>query len=574
MSTRREERGADGFTVLDLELAHLVHALAVQDSAFLALAAALVSRQRRLGHPCLLLEEWAGRAHGVVEGATPQLGLDLPDTAPEQEAWSRLLRASGVVACTPDEQDRHPLVLEDGRLYLQRMHAAESRVAAALRARAMPMDPPEGLAGLVESVAPERDSDPLQRLAVDAVFHRSLHVLTGGPGTGKTSTVGRMLAVALALHPHLRIRLAAPTGKAAARLQEALGECLKWLPEALRPAVAGLPRATTLHRLLHEAPPLDWLVVDEASMVDLGLMDRVLAFLPHTSRLLLVGDADQLASVDAGAVLHQVVEGLSAWRDTPPQESPPVVTTLTTSRRFGPHSSIGRLATAVRKGDAEDALATLRMGGQGLSWIQRDQAAASLAFSTALRQGLLPFCQADDAGEALAALDRFRVICGRRTGPLGVEAMNQWCRRRLLESGECRFRPVLIRVNDHVLGLANGDSGVQDMAPGKGSFHFQAGGIPLQLVEAQVPSHDEAWAITVHQSQGSEAEEILLVLPEEASPLLTRELLYTGLTRARKRLVVVATEKAIRQAVEQVTRRAGGLGHKLVPTQGFQEGRS
>jgi exodeoxyribonuclease V alpha subunit len=562
MTLRKEDAAAEGFSLVDLELAHLLTKWAPRPQGGVALAAALASRQRRAGHPCLLLEEWAGREHGLLGRESAHGALSMPGTCPNLEDWLAELRESGVVAHEGNGGAPQPLVLEAGRLYLQRMHAAEGRVAQALLFRMRPLEPPAGLAELLERVAPQ-DGDPLQRQAVEAVFQRAFHVLTGGPGTGKTSTVGRMLAVALALEPGLRIRLAAPTGKAAARLQEALGESLGWLPQELRQALSTLPRASTLHRLLHEAPPLDWLVVDEASMVDLGLMDRVLAFLPPHARLLLVGDADQLASVDAGAVLHHVVEGLVGRRVDEGGAPTPMVTTLMASRRFGQDSAIGRLALAVRTGDGEAAMAALRGGGE-VEWIQRGDARSGVAFSAALRKGLGPFVKAVTAAEALAALDTFRTICGRRSGPQGVEAVNSWCRRQFQESGVGSFSPVLIRVNDHVLGLANGDSGVREHAPGTGKFHFHTGDTQaLSLDEAQVPPHDEAWAITVHQSQGSEADELLLVLPEEASPLLCRELLYTGLTRARKKLVLVASEAALRQALGNVTRRSSGLAGKL-----------
>jgi len=548
-------------------LAHVLQPRSGRESGGLAIAVALASRQRRLGHPCLLLEEWADKALGRELHAPPGTRRVLPQGCPPLEAWTEELRASGVVACLPGEAHLYPLVLEDGRLYLQRMYIAEKRVAQALLTRLRPQDPPRGFTELLERVAPLATTDPEQRQAVEAVFRRGVHVLTGGPGTGKTSTVGRMLALALAVQPGLRIRLAAPTGKAAARLQEALGATLAWLPADLRPAVAKLPRATTLHRLLHEQPPVDWLVVDEASMVDLGLMDRVLTFLPDAARLLLVGDADQLASVDAGAVLHQVVQGLEGRRGAAVDDGGgSSVTRLVRSRRFAADSGIGRLAVAVRQGDAQQVMEVLRAPGPDLLWIPRNEQSAGSAFSGRLRAGLSAFIQAERPEEALAALEHFRVICGPRSGPVGVDAINRWCRRCFVDTGLGAFSPLLVRVNDHVLGLANGDAGVRARGPeGGADCHFQPGGAQVShLSEAQLPPHDEAWAITVHQSQGSEADEVLLVLPEEGSPLLCRELLYTGLTRARRHLVVVGSEAALRQAVSTATNRTGGLAHALL----------
>lgn len=571
MRARREESALEGFNLVDLELARSLAGRSGRPGHGLALGAALASRQRRVGHPCVLLGQWAGREHGL---SRPGDEADLPGRAPDLEAWLDELRGSGVVATRDEESPSFPLVLEADRLYLQRMHAAESRVARALAERLRPQEPPAGWQALLERVAPRDETDPEQRQALEAVLRRRLHVLTGGPGTGKTSTLGRMLALVLALEPDLRVRLAAPTGKAAARLQEALAETVERLPDGLRPAVAALPRAGTLHRLLHEKPRLDWLVVDEASMVDLGLMDRVLACLPPEARLLLVGDADQLASVDAGAVLHHVVEGLEGL---PVREDlPPPVTRLVRSRRFTPDSGIGRLAQAVREGDPEDVLAILDASATApdLQWLRADQPGNGAAVGARLREGFAAFCGAGTPGEALAALERFRVVCGRRSGPMGVEAVNRWCRARFVEAAGGPFSPLLVRVNDHVLGLANGDSGVRARgAAGEALCHLQPGGSsPLVLAEAQLPPHDEAWAITVHQSQGSEADEILLLLPEAGSPLLARELLYTGLTRARRRLTLVGGREAVRQAVELRTRRAGGLAERLASRAGESGG--
>jgi len=560
MRAPRDEPALDGFNQVDLELARVLERLSGRPGPGLALGAALASRQRRVGHPCVLLEEWAGREHGL--GRTDD-GVPLPERAPDLDAWMEGLRGSGVVALEGREAPSFPLALEAGRLYLQRMYAAESRVAEGLARRLRLLEPPAGWHAILERVAPRDDMDPGPGRALEAILRRPLHVLTGGPGTGKTSTLGRMLALVLALEPGLRVRLAAPTGKAAARLQEALADTLEWLPADLRPAVAALPRATTLHRLLQDPPAVDWLVVDEASMVDLGLMDRVLAHLPAEARLLLVGDADQLASVDAGAVLHHVVEGLERL---PAREGlTPPVTRLTRSRRFTEGSGIGRLAEAVRTGRPEEVLDILEGPAPDLQWLRTDAPGSGSATGSLLREGLAAFCRATSPEEALAALDRFRVVCGRRSGPRGVEAVNHWCRARFTEAAGVPFSPLLVRVNDHVLGLANGDSGVRARGPaGEALCHLQPGGsTPVVLSEAQLPPHDEAWAITVHQSQGSEADEILLLLPEAGSPLLTRELLYTGLTRARRRLTLVGSRAAVRQAVERRTRRAGGLAGRL-----------
>ena len=540
MSAALERLRAEGLGALDLELAELLARLcpAAEHAAALALGAALASFWRRQRHACLPLAEVAGAA--LERAADPRWG----ERAPALAEWCAALLASGLVARHGEEEARLPLVLDVAdRLYLQRMDHAESQVAAHLTALLEPLAPPPGLPSLLAERAAALD--PEQREALRAAFSRRLAVLTGGPGTGKTSVLGLLLELAGCLEPDLRIALAAPTGRAAARMQEAVG---------------GTHPTRTLHRLLLERPPLDWLVVDEASMVDLPLMARALELLPEDGRLLLIGDADQLASVEAGAVLAGIRDGLSAL--PAPEDATPALIRLRRSRRFPEGSGIGALAAAAREGDAEGTLELLAGGAADLAWIRPRQPDAGEALARTLEEGWRPFLEAAGGPAALGALESFRVLCAARRGRLGVEGINGWCRRRWAGPDGGR-EPLLVRANDPALGLANGDSGVREPGADGARCWLAAGGAPRALAPSQLPAHDAAWAITVHQSQGAEMDEVLLILPEAPSPLLCRELLYTGVTRARRRLTVVAGEEALRLAVTQRLERSGGLADRL-----------
>ena len=416
-----------------------------------------------------------------------------------------------------------------------------------------------------------------QRAAAEVALSQGLTVLTGGPGTGKTTTVARLLALLveqakLTANTRLRIALAAPTGKAAARLQEAVQLEVARLQPADQEALVGL-HATTLHRLLGSRPdtsarfrhhrgnrlPHDVIVVDEASMVSLTMMARLLeAVRPHT-RLVLVGDPDQLASVEAGAVLADLVDGLGEAK----------IAALKTSHRFG--ESIGELATAIRVGDADRVVDVLRAGGEHIEWIEaadpREQ----------LRNVLVPHALAlrtaailGDGGAALATLDEHRLLCAHRRGPFGVQHWNRQVERWLTEAtGEPIWsswyagRPVLMTANDYGLGLYNGDTGVTVVDGGTLRAVVGGAGEALTFATSRLADVETMHAMTIHKSQGSQADEVTVLLPPEDSRLLTRELFYTAVTRAKKRVRAVGSEPALRAAVERRAVRASGLGRRL-----------
>ncbi len=543
-------------------------------------AAALASAWSRGGHACFSLPEVAGRPW-PESGAPP-----LPGLAP----WLETLSASPVVAEAGTEE-RRPLVLDrQGRLYLHRFWIAEHETAAGIL----------GLAGAVASAPPGLEAaldrlfprsafpDERPRSAARAALRHRLCVVSGGPGTGKTTTVARIVALLIELGVAApgRIALAAPTGKAAARLQEAVrGEraaLLERIPAMDRLAA----EASTVHRLLARSGggvlPVDALILDEASMVDLTLMARVLAALPAGARLVLLGDASQLASVQPGSVFADLCR---AGRAAEPLAS--CVIDLTHNWRFRETGGIGRLAAATRRGDVPDVLASLRGPSRGIGEADGitgirtlsdpaafDRLAAKLAderFAPHLRafRG-----QSEPEGRA-GPRQPFQVLCAHRVGPFGAERFNRVVERRLralgLASANDPFypgRPILVVRNDARTGLSNGDTGfVRRDAHGRVRVWFpeltEAGGGPRLVSPARLPSHESFFALTVHRAQGSEYDEVAVVLGPADSRVATRELLYTAVTRARRRVTVHGSEESIAAAVERVTGRSSGLHDAL-----------
>lgn len=559
-----------------------------------ALGATLTALEQ--GHICLPLPAWAAAG-----------GLDLTDLRHQ-------LTASGVVGAPGDFQ---PFILDRDRLYLARQHHHEARLAHALLARAARLDAPAEPAPLRARLAAlfayNTEAPDWQRLAAATACLRGLTVIAGGPGTGKTSTVVRLLAALQDQHDgRLRIALAAPTGKAAARLQESIQRALTELP-ALPPAVsASLPtRASTLHRLLgarpasgefrhHATNPLavDVLVVDEASMLGLGLLARTVDALPPAARLILLGDREQLASVEPGAAFADLCDAaggrspamqsaLAALAD----QAPPIATTdtdaipatplgdcvvtLRRSHRFHADSAIGALAREVNAGDAEAMRSLLATAPRpDLAWqpgpldaltpalVQR----LHTAYADYLASARDPAC---DHATVFRHFHRFRLLTAHRDGPDGVEGLNRLVETRVLgrhakDPAWYPGRPVLIQANDYPLKLYNGDIGLTRELDGQLRVVFEAedGGY-RSLAPGRLPAHETAYAMTVHKSQGSEFDTVLLWLPPPDSLLLNRALVYTGITRAKARIELWGPEASLGPAVQAAPPRASGLRDRL-----------
>jgi exodeoxyribonuclease V alpha subunit len=609
------------------------------------LLAALLSRQVADGHLCLDLAVW-------------------PDLADEQtwplhwrSAVERAL-ATAAPAWIGDGDGHAPLVLDGSRLYLRRYWNHERQVAGAIRARLAPLPgTPLSLRGELAQLFPGEASPDWPRIACALAAHGAFTVITGGPGTGKTTTVVRLLGLLQTLHLRdserpLRIRLAAPTGKAAARLNASIHTQLAQL--AVDAAVrAAIPSTVdTLHRLLGARPetrrfrhdaqhplPLDVLVIDEASMVDLEMMAAVLDALPPAARLILLGDKDQLSSVEAGAVLGDLCrraeqghygratadwlqqasgDDIRAWQidhDALPLDQRVVM--LRHSHRFGADSGIGRLAQLVNAGDAAGARRLLAEAHADIAWIDRAAGAQELG-ALVLHGGRAPFAErsgepapqgyrhylermrqerpAADAGDeahaewarrVLEAFNRFQLLCALRHGPYGAAGLNQQIadilqRARLIEAGHEWYegRPVMVTRNDYQLGLMNGDVGIALRLPGDdGEPRLRVaflvadaadaeGGAAAARIRFVLPSRlgelDTVFAMTVHKSQGSEFEHTALVLPDQSSSVLTRELLYTGITRARRWFSLIGQPDMLVQAMQQLTRRHSGLQERLL----------
>ena len=589
-----------GLAPIDVRFAELISRLAEREHAgVLAATAALVSRERAAGHPCISLSAWAGRP--LADGQEAPAYLRLPSA----DRWRAALDASTLAGAGDPPT---PLVVEGDRCYLFRYWAAERMVAAALRDRvergSIPTPAADAAAAFRRLFTPSGDGEiDLQAVVAAATLDGRLTLMTGGPGTGKTTTVARVLALLLTLRPDTRVALAAPTGKAAARLEESIAEQRRSLrvDEDVRARIPGT--ASTLHRLLGYHPargtyrydgehPLacDVLVVDEASMVDLLMMEALLAAVPRDARLILVGDQDQLASVDAGFVFGDLCDAASdpeavspafaayyrelAGVDLPRAEHATRLSDslveLRKSFRFGGRPGIADLAGAIRDGDAARALAVLDDSEMG-SVRRVDPPADPADVVAALVADAALLAEEDDPASALAALSRFRVLAATHRGACGVEILNRVVERKLAELGHpvsepwYHGRPVMVTANDYSVGLFNGDVGVSFHRKGQRAEVWFAGseGRPRAVLPARLPRHETAWAMTVHKSQGSEFGRIVVVLPRLDSPLLTRELLYTAVTRARDSVLIVGGAEAVRRAVEHRAERVSGLRDRL-----------
>lgn len=566
------------------------------DAMLLRATVRLLWQERTDGHVCLSLTDWQQRSAEV----------DGPPFPPEP-AWAEALCATGLCGEAGADDDPAdgtpllPLVLDHHRLYLRRDFAAERTIVRAVQRRlaspelrsAAALREDLGALGLLPAAGAAID---WQLVAIAAAVRGSFLVLTGGPGTGKTTTVARALAVLLRRENALRIALCAPTGKAAARLHEALRQ--RATAEPALAAVAARCQPTTLHRLLGYLPvedrfrvdrehPLryDVVVVDEASMADPALLAVLCSALPDTARLLLVGDRDQLAAVAAGQVLGDVCRAAAAERGPGAaladfvaaatgmqlptrREAPPIadaVVTLQHSHRFGTRPGIGGFAAALARRDAPAALAALHAGHADLVPVGSPEAALA-----PLQESLLRAAHAttDDVARHLAGV---RILTATRHGPAGSQAWNARV-ETLLRAHGVRVddpyypgRPVLVTANDHQNHVYNGDLGVvvRD-AQGRPHVAFPRGDGTLRLLlPRRLPAHETAWAMTVHKAQGSEFDEVLLVLPDKPGPWWQAPLLYTGVTRARQRALLLADPTLLPPALTHWPVRGSGLADAL-----------
>lgn len=551
------------------------------------LALALTVRALRAGSTC------------VEFSSISELLFDEEETAvvvpeqlwPEASAWLVAVESSPMVHRGPEEPGNRPLRLVNGLLYLERYWADESLVAAELRARlsipARKIDA-EALRGTAAGALARADADQREAASVPCVA--AVTVIAGGPGTGKTHTLARLLAMTVGTSERPpRIALAAPTGKAAVRMEEALALAVAELDPAQRGPVKQL-RAGTLHRLLGWSPessqrfvhdrenplPHDLIVIDEASMVSVTLMARLLEAIRPDARLVLIGDPDQLAPVEAGAVLSDIVEA-----------SPPAPAALASAlapigcgkvgqivrlrHNYRSSQAITELAGHILAGHTDHAVELLGSGVPGITWsenwVDTDLRSTMTRAATAMRQA----ASEGRVGEALDALDRHRLLCAHRRGPAGVAHWTAQVERWLSGGGHIASaepwylgRPVLVTANAPDLGAYNGDTGVVIRSADDPRIAIRRGtGEPLLISPWLLEGAQTVHAMTIHKAQGSQFDQVSVILPDPDSPLLTRELLYTAVTRAQSQVLLIGPVESLRRAIEHRARRASGLSHRL-----------
>jgi exodeoxyribonuclease V alpha subunit len=596
-----------------------------------ALSAALVSEKNQKGDVCVLLDQYVNQPLFFASASITQT---LPKGI-SVSAWQKLLHDS---PCVGNTGDSAPLILEGNRLYLSRFWFYETQVAQSILSRLshpVPIDQERFLPCLKQLFpsVDKADDSAGQMIAVAIAASHRFSVISGGPGTGKTTTVVKLLSLLLSQAPEMRIKLAAPTGKAAMRLVDSIQAQIANLSKSNLDkgnvvednSIQSLipTEASTIHRLLgygnqtfrycRDQPlQVDCIVVDEASMIDLTLMYHLLDALPNHTRVILLGDRDQLASVAAGNVLgditgHGIVIGYtplqnhfvdSIMTSIAPVEQPigktigptgqqPIanaIALLKHSYRFKSDSGIGQLAVLINQGSGQQAIDLLSAGGDHLYWHHDIGAALSADTLEWILNQYKIVIHSESVEKALVEFEKVRILCAIRSGPFGVTEVNRLITLRMLEQGwitkglsipiqseldkndHHKGQPILITQNDYELNLFNGDIGmIWPDAFGNLRAYFQ--GVDSSLRELHLQSlaeHVTAWAMTVHKSQGSEFDTVLLVLPsDDSSHSLSRELLYTGATRARQQLYIHSLPASIISSCQTMTQRHSGLAQKL-----------
>ena len=609
-------RTAGIFSDIDIHFARFIARFGAQDEPHVFLTAALASRATGSGDICLDLAAAAGTL--VSE---KQVGGDAV-VCPSLVEWRKKLISSPAVG-KPGE--RCPLILDSRhRLYLYRYWEYENKLSNAIRRRAtgeLQDFNSRELPNVLKKLFPPTSTDRVNWQAVAAVIavFKRFSVITGGPGSGKTFTIAGILALLLecALKEKAHILLAAPTGKAAARLAESIHAAKQFLDCRTATKNAIPDEVYTVHRLLkpisgtpyfrhNSENPLtaDFVVVDEASMVDLALMSKLVQALAPETRLLLIGDKDQLASVEAGSVLgdicdRQIIHGFSKrflakiepfiqvrLDDTVHFSASATglqdcITVLQKNYRFKPQSGIGGLSRSVNRGDSQTALSFLNDPAEksitchnfdpDANWV-RD-------LGRTIVEGYRKYLTLDDPVLAMREFMRFKILCALRVGPFGVNSINMLAEQILTQKGLLpqikpgkhqwyRGRPVLITQNDYNLGLFNGDIGLTLPDPNSADdelfvYFPESTGEFKRFPTHRLSEHETVYAMTVHKSQGSEFDHVILFLPEKDYPLLTRELIYTGLTRARETVSIWGPESVLKTAITRKIERTSGLRDAL-----------
>jgi len=598
------------FSNIDFHFARFIIGLCENDDPDIFMGAALVSNAAGKGDVYLDLAKVADKPLSETMENESQL------KCPELTVWTQKLYSSSVVG-KPGEYC--PLILDHKhRLYLYRYWDYEKKLSDSIIKRAQENINTVDITLLQESLKrlfPKISGTGIdwQKVAALTATFKKFCVISGGPGTGKTFTVAKILALLCEQNRRdgFEILLAAPTGKAAARLSETIRNAKKSL-KCDDDVINAIPSESyTIHRMLqtisgspyfiHNAErPLDAdiVVVDEASMVDLALMSKLVKAVPDTARLILVGDKDQLASVEAGSVLgdicdrdkdHGFSERFCKRFEEITQEKFDVagvhnknnsaledcIVVLKQSFRFDADSTVGRLSRRVNRGDFEKVLELLKTHGQ-ISWQEiLNPKALFRALSQEIIKGYSGYIDTTDPLKALERFNRFQILCAVNIGPYGVNALNRLAEQILKQEGLInpdqewyRGRPIMITRNDYNLGLFNGDMGITLPVPGSGNQQLHVcfpgdSGAFRRFLPYRLTEHETAFATTVHKSQGSEFDDVLLVLPDKDYPVLTRELLYTAITRAKYNISIWGNQDIIKTAVLRKIERTSGLRDAL-----------
>lgn len=604
------------FSFLDYSLAKLL----IQDEnshnpSLLFMLILWLSRESRRGNVCVQLTHFSAESLFLLSDSEyisrAWQSLNTPTIRDCQQV---LMSAS----CVSDGHNVTPLVLEHDRLYLQRLWQNEKEVARFISERAA-LTPAIFSSQLISAILnqlflPQEETD-WQKIAAAIAITRSFSVISGGPGTGKTTTVAKLIAALVKLnsrvtHKKLRIILAAPTGKAAARLSEALNHTINSLILTDEERAQFPSQSYTLHRLLganlnrrtfqHSLfNPLhaDVLIIDEASMIDLPMMNRLMNALSPTTRLILLGDGDQLSSVEAGAVLGDLCDfmqanyspahceelfALTGYAIKPGSTYSKIsdsICLLQKSYRFKADSGIAALAQAVNRQDSNLTSYLLEQPYQDISYHPLksvEEYAEMITYCVDHYQHYLQLLSTKTPQQILMDRNQFQLLCTVRKGNFGVIGLNEQIERQLLKrkliqkNGNSNWyvgRPVMIRQNDYELGIYNGDIGITlfDSQLQKLVVCFLLPNKMVKMISPnRLPEHDTAFAMTVHQSQGSEFSEVVFVLPDQYIPLLTKELIYTSITRAKQKLTLFADKLVLKQAIITKIRRNSGLVRTLI----------
>ena len=577
----------EGADKLAAAFAYFIAAHAKSNADTATLSAALLSMELSNKQICLDLTN-SEAALAKITQALPD--IEFPEAMKKNESWEKAMLDSQTASLPNGEA---PIIIEHGKMYLRRYYNYEKTTAESLKRMALASRPYDGKEKISEylNIFFPSDDESAQKTATETALTNRLTVISGGPGTGKTTTAAKILFLFLLSEPSLSIALTAPTGKAAVRMMEAVSSARFFLEETIINAKGSISddekkaieamsslEGSTMHRLLGTIPaspyfrhnsgnPLNYglVIIDEASMIDIALMAKFLSAIPSNASCIILGDKDQLSSVEAGAIMFDICE--SANKHGALEKN---VILLAKSWRFAQYPGIETLSRAVNTGgDVKNILDNIKPE-DGVELIANDR---SNTIAPLLIEGFSSYINTAGIKEAFKELNRFKVLAPLRDGRLGVNALNLLTEETLEKAGLIRRdgdmyvnRPVMITKNDYQLGLFNGDTGlVRQNENGELRVFFQDahGGI-RSFAPSLLPEHETVFAMTVHKSQGSEFDAILFTLPDKDSELLTKEILYTGITRARKKVLLLCKNEILQAASERNIRRASGLVDALL----------